>query len=278
MKPSSFEYRRAESLENALDLLAASDGDIKPLAGGQSLVALMNLRLARPVTLVDIAPLAELGGVRSANGGLTVGALTTLTELEHDAMVAERSPLLAEALPYVGHPAIRNRGTAGGSIAHADPAAELPVVLAALNGTVTLRSRNGERTVPAREFFLSFLMTVAEPNELVTAITLPDVRDGGAAFEEFARRPGDFALVSVACVVSGGQATVALGGVSGAPVVVGPTPVDSEASAESARALAAQAAESISPPSDVHGSREYRQHLTRELVGRAMRRATAGRS
>ena len=125
MKPPSFEYRRAESVDDALDLLAAGDGDAKALAGGQSLVALMNLRLARPVTLVDITPIAELRGV-STNGGLRIGALTTLAELEQDPAVAQASPLLAEALPYIGHPAIRNRGTAGGSVAHADPAAELP--------------------------------------------------------------------------------------------------------------------------------------------------------
>jgi carbon-monoxide dehydrogenase medium subunit len=273
MKPPSFEYRRAASLDDALDLLAAGDGDTKALAGGQSLVALMNLRLARPETLVDIASIAELRGVAS-NGGLRIGALTTFTELEQEAAVAQRAPLLAEALPYIGHPAIRNRGTAGGSVAHADPAAELPVVLATLDGSVTLQSRSGERTVPARDFFRGFLMTAAEPDELVTAITLPPF-EGGVAFEEFARRPGDFALVSVGCAVSGGQATVALGGVSGTPVVVGPTAVDSD---EASNAFAQQAADAIDPPSDVHGSREYRKHLTRELVVRAVRRATAERS
>jgi CO/xanthine dehydrogenase FAD-binding subunit len=272
MKPPSFEYRRAASVDEALELLAAGDGDAKALAGGQSLVALMNLRLARPVTLVDIAPIAELRGV-SSNGSLRIGALTTFTELEQDPTVAQAAPLLAEALPYIGHPAIRNRGTAGGSVAHADPAAELPVVLSALDATVTVRSRSGEREIPAREFFQGFLMTAAGSDELVTAITLPPATDG-AAFEEFARRPGDFALVSVACAVSGGEATVALGGVSGAPVVVGPTAVDSE---DAIDAFAASAAESIAPPSDVHGSREYRQHLTRELVARAVRRATAAR-
>ena len=272
MKPPSFEYRRAASVDEALELLAAGDGDAKALAGGPSLVALMNLRLARPVTLVDIAPISELRGV-SSNGGLRIGALTTLAELEQDPAVAQASPLLAEALPYIGHPAIRNRGTAGGSVAHADPAAELPVVLSALDATVTVRSRTGERTIPAREFFRGFLMTAAAHDELVTAITLPAATDG-AAFEEFARRPGDFALVSVACAVSGGEATVALGGVSGAPVVVGPTAVESE---DAIDAFAASAAESIAPPSDVHGSREYRQHLTRELVARAVRRATAAR-
>jgi carbon-monoxide dehydrogenase medium subunit len=148
------------------------------------------------------------------------------------------------------------------------------VVLAALDATVTVRSRNGERTIPAREFFRGFLMTAAGPDELVSAITLPPANDG-AAFEEFARRPGDFALVSVACVLSGGQATVALGGVSGTPVVVGPAAVDSD---EAIGAFVAQAGESIAPPSDVHGSREYRQHLTRALVERAVGRATSRRS
>jgi 2-furoyl-CoA dehydrogenase FAD binding subunit len=275
VKPAPFAYVRPAALDDVLAELAGGDG--KVLAGGQSLVPVLAMRLGRPATLVDIGAVAELGGLRRDGAAVHVGATVRQRRLERSAQVHD-VPLLAMALPFVGHRELRSRGTVCGSLAHADPAAELPVVLAALNGTVTLRSRNGERTVPAREFFLSFLMTVAEPNELVTAITLPDVRNGGAAFEEFARRPGDFALVSVACVVSGGQATVALGGVSGAPVIVGPTPVDPEAAAESPQAIAAQAAESISPPSDVHGSREYRQHLTRELVERAMRRATGGRS
>jgi carbon-monoxide dehydrogenase medium subunit len=226
LKPPRFHYERPESLTSAVQLMGKEGDRAKVLAGGQSLVALMNLRLAAPEVLVDIGRCEELRSVRSDGASLAIGALTTHAAVETDARVAAQCPLLAEAVRYIGHRAIRNRGTVGGSIAHADPAAELPIVLAALEGEVTLTSLRGSRRVAATEFFQGFLTTVTEPDELVTEVLFPTaVVRSGYAFAEFARRPGDFALVSVACRVAGdgnsvSDVRVALGGVGAVPVVL----------------------------------------------------------
>jgi carbon-monoxide dehydrogenase medium subunit len=284
MKPPPLRYERADSVDGALSFLAENGPQTKVLAGGQSLVALLNLRLARPDVVLDIGPLSDLRHHGVTNGVLEVGAMTTQRELERDSAVAQACPLLGDAIPHVGHAAIRNRGTMGGTIAHADPAAELPVVLAALGGSVRLRSTQGDRTVPADEFFKGFLTTAARPDELLVSVSFPTAGDGsGAAFEEFARRPGDFALVSVACALeragdgSVRSARLALGGVAGAPAVVGGLEqaggVGVDEAAETAAEMVDQA---ISPGDDVHGSTEYRRHLARELVKRAVRRAATG--
>ncbi len=286
MKPPPLRYERADSLNGALQLLSSSGDSAKVLAGGQSLVALLNLRLARPEVLVDISQLSDLRHHNRNNGALEVGALTTQRELERDPAVADICPLLAEAIPHVGHVAIRNRGTIGGTLAHADPAAEVPVVLAALGGSVTLRSESGERSLPAREFFKGFLMTAARADEVVTSVSFPATGpETGTAFEEFARRPGDFALVSVACAVERGSdqtvgsARLALGGVATAPLVVeGLEALAGASAADAADAAAGIVERAIEPASDIHGSAEYRRHLARELVKRAIRRALEGRS
>lgn len=280
MKPPPFRYERADSLQGALQLLSSEGDRTKVLAGGQSLVALLNLRLARPESVLDIGPLDELRH-HDVNGSLDVGALTTQRTLERDPTVRGACPLLADAIPHVGHAAIRNRGTIGGTIAHADPAAELPVVLAALGGSVTLRSISSERTVRAAEFFQGFLMTAARPDELLTKVSFPTSGPGtGGAFVEFARRPGDFALVSVACEVEaddGGvvrSARIALGGVAGAPhVASGLEKLAGMQGEEAANAAADVVGEGIDPTADIHGSAEYRRHLGRELVKRAFRQA-----
>ena len=280
MKPPVFEYERPETVEAALGLLEAEAERAKVLAGGQSLVPLMNLRLASPELLVDIGRLGELRSLGSDDGVLRVGALTTHAEVERDASVRDRCPLLAEAIRYVGHAAIRNRGTVGGSIAHADPAAELPLVLLALDGEVTLRARSGSRRVAAGDFFHGFLMTAGAPSELLTQVCFPFAGpDEGFAFEQFARRPGDFGLVSVACGVrlSGDSVTsarVVLGGIGPAPVLLEGlddlgVPID-EAVAAAGEAAHAAAAE-VAP--DIHASPQYRRHLARELTKRALRRA-----
>jgi CO/xanthine dehydrogenase FAD-binding subunit len=281
MKPAPFEYHRADSLGSALGFLAEHGDSTKVLAGGQSLVPLMNLRLSRPDSVLDIAPLTELRHHAVADGSLNVGALTTQREIELDGSVATACPLLAEAVPWVGHAAIRNRGTVCGSIAHADPAAEAPVVLAALNGAVTLRSSRGERTVKAEDFFRGFLMTAAASDELVTEVRFPVSDDGtGTAFEEFARRPGDFAIASVACVArSAPDGTVesirlAIGGVASTPFVPPNLQELNGASGEAPDRAAALVDEAIDPTGDIHGSAEYRRHLARELVKRAVARAT----
>ena len=280
MKPPRFRYERPESVGDALTLLATEGDRAKVLAGGQSLVALMNLRLAAPEVLIDIGELDELRYVRRNGASLAVGALTTHATLEeHDGLVAS-FPLLAEAIRHVGHGAIRNRGTVGGSIAHADPAAELPVVLTALGGEVTVRSSTGSRRISAADFFRSFLMTVVEADELVTEVTFPTVTiNTGYAFEEFARRPGDFALVSVACRVGRRGDTlsslkVVLGGVGATPVDVDGLEEAAGESIERAMAIAARAAaQAVAPINDVHGTEEYRRHLARALTERAMTRA-----
>ena len=283
MKPPPFRYERAESAAGAVEFLADNGDRAKALAGGQSLIALMNMRIARPEVLLDIGPLDELRFVENHNGAIEVGAMTTQLELEENADVAKACPLLAEAIPHVGHGAIRNRGTVGGSIAHADPSAELPAVLVALGGSVALSSKRGDRTVPAEEFFKGFLSTTAEPDELLRSVSFPSAEEkSGFAFEEFSRRSGDFALTSVACAVEhdGGTisaARIALGGVAGTPVLVGGTADLAGLSGEEAAAKAAALADgSIQPVSDIHGSAEYRRHLTRELVKRALNRALGG--
>jgi CO/xanthine dehydrogenase FAD-binding subunit len=264
-----------------LDLLATAADRAKVLAGGQSLVALMNLRLAAPEIVVDIGRCDELRYVRPETSSLAVGALTTQATIEADDSLAESCPLLAEAVRFIGHPAIRNRGTVGGSIAHADPAAELPIVLAALDGEVTIQSSSGERRVPAADFFLSFLMTAAQPDELVSEVSFPTATAGtGYAFEEFARRPGDFALVSVGCCVEHdgdivSAAKVVLGGVGPTPVAVeGLDGVVGQSCARAAATAGAAVAAHITPLADIHATPDYRRHLARALTERAIRRAT----
>lgn len=286
MKPPPFEYRRAESVEEALELLAADPEGARPLAGGQSLVPAMNFRLSRPALLVDLNPVGELAGVRPGEGGgLRIGAMTRQREAERDPEVARRAPLLAEAMPHLAHPQIRNRGTIGGSLAHADPAAELPAVVLAREGVLVLRGVDGGRRVEAAEFFRSAFGTALEPGELLVELELPPLPPrSGWAFEEFSRRHGDFALVGVAAgVVLDREGRV--GEASLVHLGVGPGPVRSEeapgslvgrrpeaaACGEAARAAAAR----LDPPADLHASPAYRRHLAEVLAGRALRRAAA---
>ena len=283
MKPPPFEYARPESLPEALDLLAREGDRAKVLAGGQSLVALMNLRLAAPELIIDVGRLDELRYVRQ-NGALTIGALTTQRTVEHDAAIAGSCPLLAEAVGHIAHAAIRNRGTVGGSIAHADPAAELPLVMLALRGEATLTSAAGTRRVGADGFFHGFLVTALEPHELLTELSFPlTADDEGFAFEEFARRPGDFGLVSVACRVwregdGVASARVVLGGMGHAPVVLDGLEALGGASPDDAAEAAGAAAGALEAAEDIHASGDYRRHLARELTKRAVRRASLGRS
>ncbi|OGT95820.1 MAG: molybdopterin dehydrogenase, partial [Gemmatimonadetes bacterium RIFCSPLOWO2_02_FULL_71_11] len=202
MKPAPFAYHAPHTLDEALALLAAH-GDAKPLAGGQSLIPAMNFRLARPAALVDLGGVAELRYVRAEGGVLALGAMTRQAELERSDAVARLAPLVAEAMPHVAHPQIRNRGTVGGSLAHADPAAELPAVMVASEARLLLRGRAGERWIPAEQFFVGLFATALAPGELLVAIELPAPPPRtGWAFEEVARRHGDYALVGVAASVT----------------------------------------------------------------------------
>jgi aerobic carbon-monoxide dehydrogenase medium subunit len=284
VKPTAFEYHPATTSEEAIALLAEHGGDAKVIAGGQSLVPLLALRLARVDHLVDINGVASLSGIRS-EGGLRIGAITRHRTAEKSPVVLEQAPLLAAALQQVGHVAIRNRGTIGGSLAHADPAAELPAALLALDGKVTATSTRGTRTIDASDLFTGFLTTSLEPDELLTDISLPPWNPGaGWSVQEFARRSGDFAIAgvfSVLSVNSSGRvddARVSLIGVASTPVrasaaeqvVVGEAPAD-----ELWSAAAERAADGLEPPSDLHGSAAYRRHLVRTLTRRSLHEAAS---
>jgi carbon-monoxide dehydrogenase medium subunit len=282
MKPAAFLYRRAGTLDEALGLLAEHGEEARPLAGGQSLTPMMNVRLAQPSALVDLNPVAELAYVRASDGHLEVGAMTRQRELEQPD-VAAACPLLAAATRFIGHFQIRNRGTIGGSLAHADPAAEYPAVATALDAELVLQGPRGRRALRAREFFLGPFMTALEPGELLVEARLP-TWGTAAAFEELARREGDFALagVAVALDLDGRRirrAGVALLGVGPLPIpataaeelLVGAEPGDSEISA-AADAAAAQA----EPRADIHADADYRRELVRVLMRRALSAASRG--
>jgi 2-furoyl-CoA dehydrogenase FAD binding subunit len=276
VKPASFAYVRAESVEHALETLREHGDGAKLLAGGQSLVPALNMRLARPSVLVDLNRLPGLDEIAEEDGGLRIGALARQAAAERSPLVRERCPLLAECLPFVGHFATRNRGTVAGSIAHADAAAELPLVFVALGGVVV----TSRRTIPAEEFFVTHYTTALEPDELVVATTWPRVREGeGWAFEEFTLRHGDFALAAAACLLrveDGRLAEVRLvaGAVTDRPELLAVQSLVGESDqAEAARAAGALAAAAVDPPPNLHGSPEYRRRLVAVLVERAVGRA-----
>lgn len=219
MKPQAFDYIRAESAQDAIDALAQLGSDGRILAGGQSLMAVLNMRLTQPAALIDISRTPDLNYVREQDGCLAVGAAATQASVEWRAGLADAVPLLAQAFPYISHFQIRNRGTVCGSVAHADPSAELPLVLAALGGQVVLRGKR-RRVLPAGDFFQGMLMTARAPEELVEEVRFPLARpDTRYAFDEFSARHGDFALVAVAARADAREVTLAVGGVADRPVV-----------------------------------------------------------
>jgi CO/xanthine dehydrogenase FAD-binding subunit len=265
VKPPPFEYRAPASVEETLPLLGP---DSVVLAGGQSLVPLLNLRLARPELVVDINGIAELDYIRAEDGMLRMGAMTRQVTLEHSELLRERWPLLHEAVPFVGHQQIRSRGTVGGSAAHADPAAELPVVLTALGAGFRLRSSGGERVLAPADFFLGPLYTAREPDELLVEIEVPATREGErSGFVEHARTHGDFATAGAAAVLApGGHARIALLG-------AGPVPTRAEA-AERALAEGAESSEAAAlAVQDLDD--EHRRALCGALVRRAIEEALA---
>lgn len=283
MKPPAFEYIAPHSLEAALAALSQHAGEAKPLAGGQSLVPAMNFRVAQPSMLVDLNALTELDFIRRGNGELRIGAMTRQRRLERDPLVAEAVPLLRETMPYIAHPQIRNRGTLGGSLAHADPAAELPVIAVALNARVRVLSANGERWIPAGEFFQGLFTTALNPDELLVEVAFPAMpARTGWSFMEFARRHGDYALMGVAALVTldgGGKCSQARlvylnagdGPVSALRAVEA---LQGQAvSAELFEAAADIAGEEINPIGNVHATSEYQRHLARVLTRRALRQA-----
>ncbi|HMK81679.1 MAG TPA: FAD binding domain-containing protein [Xanthobacteraceae bacterium] len=261
MKPAPFDYLRASSLAEAHAALAAEGGDAAVIAGGQTLVPLLSMRMARPRLLVDIMHVEALGGIEVVEDAIRVGATVRQAELLAWPDLAQQQPLLAQALPWVGHWQTRARGTVCGSIALADPSAELPLVLAALAGEVVLSSKGGRRTVKAADFLLGLMSTARRDDELIEAVSFPSRRPGeGFAFREFARRHGDFAIVACAAIVNGAHVRLAVGGVADRPVVQ-----DFEEASEDA--LAAFAA-GLDARDDLHASAGYRRDLVRRL-GRA---------
>ncbi len=285
MKPAPFKYYAPTTVEEVLAHLAEHGYDAKPLAGGQSLIPTMNFRLAQPSVLVDLNNIPELFYIHpEENGGLRMGAMTRESQVEHSPLVAERAPLLHETMPHIAHPQIRNRGTVGGTLAHADPAAELPAVSVALNGRFRLRSQAGERWVAADEFFIGFFTTALEPDELLVEVALPPMPPhSGWSFLEVARRHGDYALVGVAAVVTLDdkgqchQARLVFLSVGDGPVearqaaemLTGQIP-----SPEVIRAAAETATKAdVDPGSDIHASAQYRRHLVQVLARRALEKA-----
>jgi aerobic carbon-monoxide dehydrogenase medium subunit len=271
VKPAPFAYHAPESVAEACAVLAEHGDDVKVLAGGQSLVPMLALRLARFDHLVDVNRVTELSGVARAVDALVVGATTRQRVMEHDPDVRSSVPLLARATPLIGHFQIRNRGTVGGSLAHADPASEYPAVALALGATFELASARGRRQVGAQDFFVGTWTTAIEPDELLVSITFP-AAVGGFAIEEVARRHGDFALAGVVCALHDSQAAMALFGVGSTPVRA----PDAEAAAAAgapAGEIADLAVRDLDPPDDVHASSATRRRVARHLVERAVTRA-----
>ncbi|MFB6130415.1 MAG: xanthine dehydrogenase family protein subunit M [Salinigranum sp.] len=282
MKPAPFTYDRPASVDEAVDALAASDGDAKLLAGGQSLIPMMNTRLAAPESIVDINGLSELDYVEERDGAIAIGALTRQATVESSDLVADKAPLVAEALTHVGHQTIRHRGTVGGNLAHSDPTSELPAVARALDAEFRIRGSDGERTVSAEEFFVGYMTTDVGPDELLTEVRFPVQPEGqGWAFTEMAPREGDYALVGVAATldVDGGtceSAALAYTAVSDRPIRVpeAEAAIEGEPLGEDTfETVGAVARDHVDPPSDVHGSTEYRKHLVESLTRRALTEA-----
>ena len=279
MKPAPFAYRRAESVEQAAALLAEGGPDAKVLAGGQSFVPMLNMRLARPSLVVDVNRVPGLDGIAVENGHVRVGATCRQRAAERSEAVRERVPLLAACLPFVGHAATRNRGTVGGSIAHADAAAELPLALVTLGGSVVAESVRGRRELAAGELFVSHFTTALELDELLVETLWPAAQAGtGYAFEELALRHGDYALAMAACAlrVEGGAVTEArlvLGAVAARPTVVDVPLAGRAVDTEAVREAAEAARAAVSPSGHLHASPEYLRHVTGVLAGRAVLRA-----
>jgi CO/xanthine dehydrogenase FAD-binding subunit len=282
LKPAEFEYHRPRALDDALGLLKQFGQEGKLLAGGQSLMPLMNFRLAQPGHLIDINFIEGLDYIRTANGNVEIGCLVRQSRLLSESLIKQRCPLLADALVQVGYDQTRNRGTFCGSLAHADPAAELPAVMVALDGTITVRSAGTARNIAARDFFVSYLTTAMSDDEMIVQASVPEMPPhAGSAFVEFTRRFGDFAIVGVAALLAFtdgriADARIALTGVGDKPWrertleerLSGENP-----SAELFAKIGSEVAAAIEPGSDIHASASYRRSLANVLTKRALSEA-----
>lgn len=269
MIPAAFDYVRAGSADEAVSLLAQHGDDAKLIAGGHSLLPLMKLRLAAPSVLVDVGRLSDLSYIRDAGDHIAIGALTRHRMLETSDLLKAQLPLVAHAASQVGDPQVRHRGTLGGSLAHGDPASDLPAVALALGATLVVRGPKGERSVAATDFFKGFLETALKPDEMLTEVRLPKHAGAGWSFQKFNRRAQDWAIVGVACQRVNGSAQVALVNMGSVPVRASGVE-QALAGGASAADAAARAADGTEPSSDLNASVEYRQHLARVLVRRAL--------
>ncbi len=279
MIPAKFDYVKPGSVGEAVQALASGGEDAKVIAGGQSLLPLLRLRLSYPDLLVDVGALDELRGVTDAGDELLIGARTTHYQLVHDPLVGEHCGILAEAAGTVADPAVRHRGTLGGSLAHGDPAGDLPAVAVALDATMVARGPGGERTIAASEFFLDYLTTALQPGEILTGVRVPKLGgDWGYRYEKFHRTAQAWAIVGVAALArrSNGhvaEARVGLTNMGSVPVrasAVEAAAAGAEATRDALNAAAASAADGTEPPADLHGAPDYRRHLARVLTGRAL--------
>jgi carbon-monoxide dehydrogenase medium subunit len=286
VKPARFDYHCPASIDEALTILDRYQADARVLAGGQSLVPMMNFRLATPAAIVDLNRIQGLAGIEEVDGAVSIGAMARQRQIEFAPLIGEKLGLLREAMRWVGHLPTRSRGTIGGSIAHADPAAEIPMVLQALAGEVVVRGPQGQRRISAPELFQAPLTTSLAPEEIIIEVRLPAMPAGaGHAIEEFARRKGDFAIAAIAAmVVRDGErcitARLATAGIGPVPVRLreAEAVLEQRGLGEAAIAAAAdKAAELVEPMSDQNGSAEFRRHLTAVLIRRAVLRAIKDR-
>jgi carbon-monoxide dehydrogenase medium subunit len=279
MIPAKFDYIRPDSLSGAVSALAGGGEDAKVIAGGQSLLPLLRLRLAYPELLVDVGALDELRGVRDDGDSLRIGAMTTHDEVMRNPLIREHCGLLAEAAGTVADPAVRHRGTIGGSLAHCDPAGDLPAVVLALDGSLLATGPSGERTIGAGEFFRDYLTTALGPGEILTGVRVPKLGPGwGYRYEKFHRTAQAWAIVGVAAVArrSNGQvaeARIGLTNMGRVPVrarAAEAAAAGADATRDALRTAAARADEGTQPPADLHGAPDYRRHLARVLTARAL--------
>ncbi len=289
MKPAPFSYHAPDTLEEALTLMENHGYEAKILAGGQSLIPVMNFRLAQPAMLVDLNGVSELNYLQAAaGGGLQIGAMVRQREAEFSQVCADQAPLISEVLPYIAHPQIRNRGTIGGSLAHADPASELPVVMTALDARFRLQRQGGERWIDAADFYESLFNTALEAEEILTEITVPPVQaNTGYAFQELARRHGDYALAGIAAVITLDEegicrrARLVYLNVGEVPMIAheaGRMLAGERPGTENIAEAAHYAAQNeIAPTGDMHGSADYKRHLAfilgKRTIAEAVRRA-----
>jgi CO/xanthine dehydrogenase FAD-binding subunit len=280
MKPAPFRYVAARSVEQALQLKAEYGDEARFLAGGQSLVPTMNFRLTQPAVLIDINPLNELAGIRNGGDRLRIGALTRYRSLERDPTIERKLPLIHEALPHIAHPQIRNRGTIGGNLAHADPASEMPAIVLTLGGRLHAQSAKGERWIEARNFFVGALTTALEADEMLTEIELPVApADSGACFLEMSRRRGDFAIIGVACTVRLDtqrrcvEARIGLCNAGDGPVFAeeaGRSLLGKQIGEREIAEAAALVQGAVDPGGSIHASKEYQRHIAGVLTTRAL--------